>query len=108
MAERIWQMRRVCSGDYLLVSNDRTTVWRLYRYWEDGSATVGSGDGERKLISWFWGAACRPMPAPHVLGDLDEDFLSWHNGGWITVADTLRTREDAVREAESTFAEEAP
>lgn len=51
-AERKYALTRVKAGDYLLLSNDGKTVWRIATYHEDGSAVTSDG---RTLAGRFWG-----------------------------------------------------
>lgn len=49
-----WKFRRtrMRPGDYLQLSNDMETLWRVSRYREDGSATDERG---RPVTGEFWG-----------------------------------------------------
>lgn len=49
---RKYALERVGKGDYVFLSNDDVTVWRVARYREDGSAVTASG---RELRAEFWG-----------------------------------------------------
>jgi hypothetical protein len=93
---RKYQMTRVRRGDYLLPSNDLTTLWRIYSYEEDGSATDGAG---RQITGTFWGAAKwhRGMPTEHDI--YSEDFLEYWGDDWIHWAHGLRTRGEAIEAA---------
>jgi hypothetical protein len=48
--ERRYALRKIAAGDYLLLSNDRQTLWRLNRY-QDGPS-YGLEDMPRDR--WFW------------------------------------------------------
>lgn len=55
MADRKYAMTRIEAGDYLLLSNDASALWRICSYHEDGSA--GNFDGNGKfvpLVGMFW------------------------------------------------------
>jgi hypothetical protein len=106
MTERLYQMTRIYAGDYLLPSNDRLTLWRISRYYEDGSLEQGG----KPLVGWFWRAARHRDPfdriAPHVIGalygdvpsnDAVERFLDWDS--WLEHACLLPTRDAAIAAA---------
>lgn len=91
MNERKYQMTRLRRGDYLLPSNDRRTLWRIYAYEEDGSLERSDGT---KVLGTFWACARRPMPQPGALIDVDEFLYTF--GFW---AGPFLTRRDAIDEA---------
>ena len=52
---RKYRMTRLKAGDYLLPANDRSVLWRITRYVEDGSAEwVSVGSERKKIIGAFW------------------------------------------------------
>lgn len=94
---RKYALIRVKAGDYLLPSNDTTTLWRIVQYEEDGSAEV-SADGThwRRLHGKFWNLFRRPMP-----NDEDEvgrsEIVSLDEwDGWEHWSGLHKTREDAI------------
>jgi hypothetical protein len=100
--ERKYQMIRVSAGDYLLPSNGGKTLWRIRRYYEDGSAVSGRWPNEKPIIGYFWSCARYKTPLqeipPHVLGEHAEDFLNdWCS--WVECASLMKTRSEAVNEA---------
>lgn len=50
--DRRYALVRLAKGDYLLLSNDGKTLWRISTYTEDGSAVTDDG---RVLAGTFWG-----------------------------------------------------
>lgn len=46
-----FQPMRIEAGDYLTLSNDGKTLWRIHRYYEDGSLQLGDGEVVR---GHFW------------------------------------------------------
>ncbi len=96
-AERRYKLTRISVGDYLLPSNDARTLWRVYAYEEDGSATVQGKDGrDRPLRGRWWSTAKYAAPLLD-LGLLPDDFLDWC---YWTVWDTcLASREAAIGSA---------
>ena len=100
--ERKYAMTRLGRGDYLLPSNDAQTLWRVYAYEEDGSATYqtefipgkGPSGPERVLRGRFWALARRPMPE---MGFLVSDLFEWDD--WQFWAGPLQSREQAIRYA---------
>lgn len=79
---RRFTLVHMSAGDYLLSSNDRRTLWRIYTYDEDGSLEGVKGR--------FWAAARRPMPKPDEIVDLEE----WDE--WEHYAAPLKTRLEAI------------
>jgi hypothetical protein len=91
VTERKYVLTRISAGDYLLPSNDGSTLWRIYTYEEDGSAEYSDGT---KLVGKFWACARRPIPAEGVPID---DLLAW--SAWEFWAGPLNSRKDAIAEA---------
>lgn len=85
--ERKWQMIRVRSGDYLLPSNDRQTVFRIYRYTDGPSSGLDVDWKDRD----FWAVWRWLKGGPETL-DFEDTFPS----GWIEVASFLDTRKVAI------------
>lgn len=85
--ERKWQMIRLKAGDYLLPSNDRATVFRIYRY-TDGP----SGGLDMPKDRDFW-AAWRWLKDPEGLDEIAFDYFP---DGWTEVATFLDTRQEAI------------
>lgn len=94
---RLYAMTRLRAGDYLLPSNDRETLWRINRYWEDGSLVRSDG---KVIRGWFWRAArfVGTMQEAEALmrSDLDT-FLDWID--WVETSSLLHTRAEAIGEA---------
>ena len=98
--ERRWAMIRVRAGDYLLPSNDKTTLWRLATYEEHGDAEWQDGDGRwHKIRGTFW-AVYRYEHGRRSFPDLDapewtgDDFLDWDR--WVCHETSLATRAAAI------------
>lgn len=99
---RKYTMTRLGKGDYLLPSNDAKTLWRVYAYEEDGTATYqteftpgkGPTGPEYVLRGRFWALARRPMPD---MGFFVSDLFEWDD--WEFWAGPLQTREQAIRYA---------
>jgi hypothetical protein len=93
--QRRYRMVKVAAGDWLLPGNDGRTLWRVYRYREEGDA-YWTYDLDTPILGDFWAIARYERP----IGDLDadevfmEDFLDW--GKWETWRSVLRSRRDAV------------
>lgn len=94
--ERKFALVRVEAGDYLLPSNDEQTIWRVARYWEDGSLEWTDTQGRtRQVIGWRWQIWRRPMPDRER--DLPDDFFEWED--WTLAAGPFETRGDAIEDA---------
>lgn len=85
---RMWQMIRLAAGDYLLPSNDRSTVFRIRRY-EDGPSY---GVEKMKRDETYWGC-WRWMGRPDRLDDIAVDYFP---EGWATVEEYLPTRQAGI------------
>jgi hypothetical protein len=92
--ERKYVMVKLSAGDWLLVSNDGLTIWRLYAYLEDGS--LESYDG-KPVKGRFWAAARRPLGAFDAEVAARGDYLAWDK--WDTWAALLPTRAEAIAAA---------
>ena len=88
--ERKYALQRVKAGDYLLLSNDGRTLWRIARYTEDGSATTQDG---RELRGEFWGTWLYERPAEKFAG-VTNDGSDWD--GFTMDSCLLRTRAKAI------------
>lgn len=83
MTERLYQMVRIRAGDYLLLSNDRRTLWRIYRYDEQDGAS--------------WWACARWDGTPEAALQADDLEHAWDR--WETTEYYLKTRREAIEEA---------
>ncbi len=95
---RRYRMTRIGDGDYVFPSNDCLTLWRVYRYREDGSAEWGNGGAP--ILGDFWAAARfeGSFEDASSLAFTDrEQFLSWED--WEFVAGPLFTRREAIHHA---------
>jgi hypothetical protein len=93
MTERTYALTKVRSGDWLLPSNDGEVVWRIRKYWEDGSAVRGTWPNEKPIYGEFWWVCWAPMS--EVEGrDPRSDDVRWRD--WSS---SHRTRGDAIEEA---------
>jgi len=108
MTERTWQMTRLAPGDYLLPSNDASRLWRIHRYWENGSAFWGSIDtpeAERRYLrGWFWTASYYVGGEPWqetVAAALqaEDDDVSVRDRYWHEWGTSYRTRQAAIDDA---------
>lgn len=82
-AERKYRMLRVGTGDYILPSNDRKTIWRIARY-EDGPShgLVGMARDRDFWGAWKWTSTSPPDP-------------EWDDR-WALMADMYDTRQQAI------------
>jgi hypothetical protein len=81
--ERKYQMVRLGAGDWLLPSNDLTTLWRFRRY-QDGPS-LGLMDWSRDIDVW----AVWTTPMPASMRDYDELY-------WTDVAGPLFSRRACI------------
>jgi len=96
---RVYAMTRLGDGDYLLPSNDARTLWRLYRYREDGSVTFDNG---RKLVGTFWAAAYYPGTLRQAHEGIVRDLSDYGHATyerWITHDSLLPSRQAAIEAA---------
>jgi len=83
-------LHKLAAGDYLLLSNDGRTLWRVQRYTDGPSA--GLADWPRDLTFWRVLRWPRVLSKDAKLDEYDLDDLSrWHE-----VTSMLRTRRDAI------------
>jgi hypothetical protein len=87
---RKYSLQQIGAGDYLFLSNDKRTIWRISRYTEDGSALDGDGT---PITGRFWGV----WRWRYAVNTRDVDTSDWnefdmHEGMW-------RTRAEAVASA---------
>lgn len=93
--ERRFALRRLAQGDYLLLSNDERTLWRIKTYDEDGTAENEDGP----VLGRFWGVwrfnrFDWKVMMIHDLADAVEDWDQW------TMVDMgYRTRREATASA---------
>lgn len=90
MTKRAHTLVRIRVGDYLLLSNDGRTLWRLSTYEEDGSAVRGDGS---EVVGKFWGLwrYRRDVSRGMTVSADWSDFEMWDS--------LLRRRKDAVQAA---------
>lgn len=87
--ERKYALTRITAGDYLLPSNDRSTLWRIRRY-TDGPSLGLEIPKDRE----FWG--CWAWKGP-VDGGVAIDPDAWER--WEMVCDFCDTRQQAINDA---------
>lgn len=88
MLERKWQMTRIGDGDWLLPSNDRTVLWRIRKYQEDGSASWGN---ERPIFGTYWSVWKWTLP---IESSMHEDPREWdHWDEWVCM---LKSRQAGI------------
>lgn len=94
--KRKYVLSRIAAGDYIFLSNDAKTLWRVYRYEEDGSLV----DGDQPVTGQFWAAARfdgTVAAAERLMKQDPDEFIGWTS--WEHWASPLRTREEAIEEA---------
>jgi len=89
VAERKHTLRRVKAGDYLLISNDTRTLWRISRY-EDGP-THGLEDWPRDRT--FWGLW--KWETPIVIGETGIEVDNWDR--WEFIEGMHDTRAESIQ-----------
>jgi hypothetical protein len=90
--ERRYALTKARPGDYLLLSNDGRTMWRLTRY-QDGPS-YGLDDWPRDR--WFWQAARWPEPiTPET--KLSKQYDIGDLSRWYVTDQMLATREEAIQ-----------
>jgi hypothetical protein len=95
--ERKYQMVRVSAGDYMLMSNSGKSLWRFRRYHEYGMVEYDDGT---KLVGDFWSCARYDYRGRSMPNGTDQMIDVIHDPErWVTTADTLRTRQEAIDEA---------
>lgn len=88
--ERKHALRKLGVGDYLLLSNDGRTLWRLSRY-QDGPS-YGLEDMPRDR--WFWRVfVCR---SPFAKDTLPDQYDLGDRSLWREEATMLSTRREAI------------
>jgi hypothetical protein len=93
MAERKYQMTKIDAGDYVLLSNSQKSLWRFQRY-EDGPSH-GLQDWKADRQVWSCARYCHQgRSLPNGSDDM-YDVLN-DRERWVTVADTLTTRQQAI------------
>ena len=93
--ERRYALTRLSAGDYLLPSNDGTTLYRLQRYMDGPSCGIMGWPRDR----WMWRVFrwCKPLPCDDI--DLGEYFDGWREVS--VMHDTRREAIDSALGAES-------
>lgn len=87
--QRKFVLSKVGPGDYLLLSNDGTTLWR-FRTYEDGPST-GIMDWPRDLTFWSIWRYVRRISTQHP-GVVDtEDWDQWEH-----VDSSYKSRREAI------------
>jgi hypothetical protein len=89
--ERKYALRRIKAGDYLLFSNDATTLWRISRY-EDGPSH-GLDDWPKDRTFW----AIWKWETPIVMGETAIEIDNWDR--WEFVEGFDETRQSAIDSA---------
>lgn len=84
--ERVWRMRRLGPGDYILPSNDLQTLWRICK------EAQPDGDDTWDLFRWR-------KPAPIIEEDVALAIVEDDWTDWSCAMSGLRTRAAAVEEA---------
>jgi hypothetical protein len=92
MTERKYQLVKIRAGDYLLLSNDAKTLWRIYRY-EDGRS-YGLKDMKGDVQLWAY-ARWDGTPA----SALQADDLQYAWDRWVNGEHWLKTRQEAIDKA---------
>jgi hypothetical protein len=103
--QRRYALMRVEKGDYLLPSNDAKTLWRISSYFENGSLSVRTDEGEKVIKGTFWqceryvGLAATEMDwteqqLPDDVLDPDQRDRYWRTWEWL-----LPTRAAAIDSA---------
>lgn len=93
--ERKWQMTRLAAGDWLLPSNDRSTVFRISTY-ED----LYASHDDREEYRTYWGAWRWPRPIQALVR---EDYGYGHGydpledwDAWVQIVHYCDTRREAI------------
>lgn len=91
MTERLWQMTRISAGDYTLLSNDQTILWRFHTYYEDGDLIDAD---DRPIVGKFW----RVLRFAHHPDTLAREDIAcrWDEGTWHVVETLLPTRQACI------------
>lgn len=89
---RVWQLQKVDAGDWLLLSNDKVTLWR-FRLVEERDGTVERGDGSTVHGDFWTVLRFRHEPARLMPDDFDHP---WDPDVWEVVAEMLPRRQDAI------------
>jgi hypothetical protein len=85
--ERKYALTKVAASDYLLPSNDGRVIWRLAIYNQNSDLSTARGRKENFWGVWRWAGE----PTGYV------DTGDWSQ--WEMVAQTCKTRRDAINEA---------
>lgn len=96
---RKYTLTRIRAGDYLLLSNDGTVLWRLSTYDEDGSAQkpAAGGKGWVSIRGRFWGLW---KYRHHPDSRYRQTPITWHDWSEFEMTDSMfKTREQAIEQA---------
>lgn len=93
--QRKFALTRLAAGDYLLPSNDKTTIWRIRRYEDGPSHGLEDWPRDRQVWGvWKWRGVCWGGTVnERLFDDLDNPDQ------WDLVASTIDTRGEAIDEA---------
>jgi len=104
IVERKYALVRIEPGDYLLLGNDGRTLWRIYRYLEDGSLWEYPNNNRfdhsegRQIKGNFWANARYQRAVADRFRDYDDpEFLDWDR--WTTWETLMQTRQEAIDSA---------
>jgi hypothetical protein len=89
--ERKYAMVRLGAGDYLLPSNDAQTMWRISKYWEDGS--LESHDG-KVIKGEFWQASS--LTTEQFNQQVEGGLYAFDDMPWVIQMSLGRTRSECV------------
>lgn len=90
--DRKWRMTRLKAGDWLLPSNDRSTVFRISTY-EDGESYGLEGVKDRTYWGvWHWPKPLKQLAASDPWGY--DPFDDWD--AWVQIGHSCATRQEAI------------
>lgn len=96
--ERKYALTRLNAGDYLLPSNDGTTLLRVSSYVEDGSGGNYIAGKWTPVVGTFWNCyrfIGTMTEAERILIDDPDTLLDWDE--WREIECGLRTRKEAIQ-----------
>lgn len=99
---RRYALTKYADGDYLVPSNDGSTLWRVSRYDEGGTLTETRADGSTRVVrgqfwqTWKWTGT--PGDAESALARADSLFDFLTDGRWSNWSSLHRTRGDALED----------
>lgn len=103
----MWEPTQIRSDSYLVMSNDRRSVWLVDRYQEDGSLEIDNGRGRTKQIKGKYWRICRPVDDRKlitqrdaarrvlVLGVFPDQMYDESLVQWEAVRDMISTKKEA-------------